>query len=106
MGLLVDGIWQDQWHDTGKTGRRFVRSESQFRNWVTPDGMTGPTAEGGFAAEVFFNTIGATSPLAGASAKDGSLDLVVQRQGLEWPVCAGEPPLIGPGTFGNRNAAP
>src|SRR5215472_4261499 len=49
---------------------------------------------------------GATSPLAGASAKDGSLDLVVQRQGLEWPVCAGEPPLIGPGTFGNRNAAP
>jgi len=50
-------------------------------------------------------SFGATSPLAGASSKDGSPDLVVQRQGLEWPVCAGEPPLIGPGTFGNRNAA-
>src|SRR5215472_11320662 len=52
MGLLVDGVWQDQWYDTGKTGGRFVRSESQFRNWVTPDGMAGPTGEGGFAAEV------------------------------------------------------
>jgi hypothetical protein len=51
MGLLVDGVWQDQWYDTGKTGGRFVRSESQFRNWITPDGTAGPTGEGGFAAE-------------------------------------------------------
>ena len=51
MGLLVDGIWHDRWHDTGATGGRFVRRESHFRNWVTPDGSPGPTGEGGFRAE-------------------------------------------------------
>jgi len=51
MGLLVDGVWHDQWHDTGATGGRFVRRESQFRSWVTPDGGPGPTGEGGFRAE-------------------------------------------------------
>jgi len=51
MGVLVDGRWQDQWYDTKSTGGRFVRSESQFRNWVTADGAPGPTGEGGFAAE-------------------------------------------------------
>lgn len=51
MGLLVDGVWQDQWYDTGKTGGRFVRDNSQFRNWVTADGSPGPTGEGGFEAE-------------------------------------------------------
>jgi putative glutathione S-transferase len=51
MGLLVDGVWQDQWYDTAKTGGRFVRSESQFRNWITPDGTAGPAGEDGFAAE-------------------------------------------------------
>lgn len=51
MGLLIDGVWHDQWYDTGKTGGRFVRSESQFRNWITPGGAPGPTGEGGFAAE-------------------------------------------------------
>ena len=51
MGLLVDGKWQDQWYDTKSTGGRFVRKDSQFRNWVTPDGSAGPTGEGGFKAE-------------------------------------------------------
>ena len=51
MGMLIDGVWQDQWYDTRKTGGRFVRSESQFRNWITPDGAPGPTGEGGFAGE-------------------------------------------------------
>jgi putative glutathione S-transferase len=50
MGLLVEGVWQDQWYDTGSTGGRFVRTESQFRSWVTPDGAPGPTGQGGFAA--------------------------------------------------------
>ena len=50
MGLLVDGQWQDQWYDTKSTGGRFKRQESQFRNWITPDGSPGPTGEGGFAA--------------------------------------------------------
>lgn len=29
----------------------FIRSESNFRNWVTKDGSAGPSGEGGFAAE-------------------------------------------------------
>ena len=32
-------------------GGRFVRVETQFRNWVTVDGAPGPTGEGGFKAE-------------------------------------------------------
>ncbi|MGY6570375.1 MAG: glutathione S-transferase family protein [Salinarimonas sp.] len=51
MGLLVDGHWQDRWYDTESTGGRFQRQESQFRNWVTPDGSPGPSGEGGFKAE-------------------------------------------------------
>lgn len=51
MGLLVDGVWKDQWYDTKSTGGRFVRKDSQFRNWITIDGSPGPTGEGGFKAE-------------------------------------------------------
>ncbi len=51
MGLLVDGKWHDQWYDTKESGGRFIRSDSQFRNWVTPDGSPGPTGVGGFKAE-------------------------------------------------------
>jgi glutathionyl-hydroquinone reductase len=51
MGVLVDGVWKDQWYDTEKTGGRFVRSESRYRNWVTSDGTPGPTGQGGFTAE-------------------------------------------------------
>lgn len=51
MGLLVEGRWQDQWYDTKKSGGRFQRSESAFRNWVTADGAPGPAGKGGFKAE-------------------------------------------------------
>jgi glutathionyl-hydroquinone reductase len=51
MGLLVEGIWRDQWYDTKSTRGRFVRQDSAFRNWITPDGSPGPTGEGGFEAE-------------------------------------------------------
>jgi putative glutathione S-transferase len=47
MGLLVDGQWQDAWYPTEKTGGRFVRQESSFRNWVTADGSSGYKAEAG-----------------------------------------------------------
>ena len=49
MGLLVDGVWQDDVSRT-KDGH-FVRPATRFRNWVTPDGSPGPSGEGGFAAE-------------------------------------------------------
>ena len=51
MGLLVDGEWRDQWYDTAKSGGRFQRQDSTFRNWVTADCTPGPTGEGGFKAE-------------------------------------------------------
>ena len=43
MGLLVNGVWQDKWYDTKKSGGKFVRTEAQFRNLIkansnfTPD---------------------------------------------------------------------
>ena len=51
MGMLVDGKWHDVWYDTKASKGRFVRSEAQFRNWVTSDGSPGPSGKGGFRAE-------------------------------------------------------
>ena len=51
MGLLVNGQWQDKWYDTKSTDGKFVRKASQFRNWITKDGSTGPSGVGGFKAE-------------------------------------------------------
>jgi putative glutathione S-transferase len=50
MGLLIDGVWRDQWYDTKDSGGRFVRPRTSFRNWVTGDGSAGPTGKAGFAA--------------------------------------------------------
>lgn len=47
MGLLVEGHWQDRWYDTKKTGGRFQRQDSAFRNWITADGRSGFKAEAG-----------------------------------------------------------
>jgi putative glutathione S-transferase len=49
MGLLVDGVWQQDVSRT-KDGE-FIRPTTRFRNWVTPDGERGPSGAGGFAAE-------------------------------------------------------
>ncbi len=51
MGLLVDGVWKDQWYDTDTTGGAFKRDTARFRNWVTADGAAGPTGTDGFKAE-------------------------------------------------------
>ena len=51
MGLLVEGKWQDRWYDTSKSGGRFIRTDAQFRNWVTADGRAGPSGNEGFKAE-------------------------------------------------------
>jgi glutathionyl-hydroquinone reductase len=51
--MLVKGQWEkdfDPVQDTDEEGG-FVREESNFRNWVTPDGSPGPTGIGGFKAE-------------------------------------------------------
>ncbi|MBS0559538.1 MAG: glutathione S-transferase family protein [Proteobacteria bacterium] len=49
MGLLIDGLWHEQEPEAGADGR-FVRPETAFRNWITPDGRPGPTGHDGFAA--------------------------------------------------------
>lgn len=41
MGLLVNGEWHTDWYDTSKTGGRFERPATVFRNRVEP----GPDAE-------------------------------------------------------------
>ena len=46
MGLLVDGRWSTRPHASDKDGR-FIRTETQFRHWVTPDGASGFTPEPG-----------------------------------------------------------
>jgi putative glutathione S-transferase len=51
MGLLIDGEWHDQWYDTQSSNGKFIRTEAQYRNWVTSDGSAGPTGEAGFKAE-------------------------------------------------------
>ncbi len=50
MGLLADGEWVDRWYDTESTGGNFVRTNAQFRHWVTPDGSPGPSGDAGFPA--------------------------------------------------------
>ena len=51
--MLVDGKWTDNWQPVQAKDEKggFVRQISSFRNWVTPDGVAGPTGTGGFVAE-------------------------------------------------------
>lgn len=51
MGLLVDGVWKNEWYDTKKSGGKFERSQSRFRDWVTVDGKPAEGRERGFKAE-------------------------------------------------------
>lgn len=46
MGILINGIWHAEETDQ-KTSGRYVRSDSQFRHWITADGSSGfPAAVG------------------------------------------------------------
>jgi glutathionyl-hydroquinone reductase len=50
MGLLVDGIWQDE-DNIGRTQNgHFIRPTTRYRNWITADGEAGPSGGGGFVA--------------------------------------------------------
>jgi putative glutathione S-transferase len=45
MGYLQNGVWHQGWYDTTQSGGEFVRGESSFRSWITPDGSSAYRAE-------------------------------------------------------------
>lgn len=51
MSLLIKGEIKEDWFDIVSDDGEYVRKDSQFRNWITPDGQAGISGEGGFAAE-------------------------------------------------------
>lgn len=51
MSLLINGQLRSDWLNEETVDGEFVRHDSQFRNWVTPDGRAGPSGESGFPAE-------------------------------------------------------
>jgi len=47
VGILVDGVWREGWHDTGRTGGHYVRADAGFRRRVSADaGAEFPAAAG------------------------------------------------------------
>src|SRR5262245_274729 len=52
MGLLIEGIWHEDDRDAriGSDGA-FIRPQTRFRSFVTPDGSPGLSGTGGFKAE-------------------------------------------------------
>ena len=51
MGMLINGELANSWLDKEIEEGEFKRMESFFRNWITPDGKSGPTGNAGFMAE-------------------------------------------------------
>ena len=51
MGVLVEGEWRADGKFPADPSGRFVRPDTIFRNWITPDGSPGPSGAGGFRAE-------------------------------------------------------
>ena len=51
MGVMIDGEWHVEGKFPTSASGAFVRPQTSFRNWITPDGSAGPTGEGGFVAE-------------------------------------------------------
>ncbi|ALM53237.1 glutathione S-transferase family protein [Halomonas huangheensis] len=51
MGLLVKGVWHDEWYDTESSGGEFLRESARLRDWVTADGSVGPDGQTALPAE-------------------------------------------------------
>ena len=51
MGAMEDGRWLGQAPPSADPHGRFVRSETRFRNWVTPDGAPDANGVDGYEAE-------------------------------------------------------
>ena len=44
MGLLIKGVWHDQWYDTDSADGQFVREDAQFRHIISEQGQFTPQA--------------------------------------------------------------
>lgn len=44
MGLLVDGVWHDEWYNTEDNDGKFIREDAQFRDWISKEGKFQPEA--------------------------------------------------------------
>ncbi len=51
MGHLENGTWITQSLAERSRGGAFERPDTEWRNWITPDGAPGPSGTGGFEAE-------------------------------------------------------
>ncbi|TCT02944.1 glutathione S-transferase family protein [Aquabacter spiritensis] len=47
MGTMIDGRWETEANHALTENGRYIRKDSQFRNWVTADGASGFPAEAG-----------------------------------------------------------
>lgn len=68
MGLLIEGKWRDSAPNTD-SGGRFVRTESQWRDWITRDGRPAEGRRGGFKAEPGRYHLYGRSPVPGRIAR-------------------------------------
>ena len=44
MGLLVEGVWRDEWYDTAASGGKFERPATSYRDWIEAGGRFSPEA--------------------------------------------------------------
>ncbi|MES0882572.1 glutathione S-transferase family protein [Roseibium sp. SCP14] len=94
--MLQNGKWSGEWHPYQKSDNtgRFVRQVSSFRNWITPDGSSGPEGQEALKAEAgrFHLYVNYICPWAGRTLiahKLKKLDEIVSVSVLE-PIMSGE----------------
>lgn len=51
MGILVDGVWQEDNLIKNKEDGKFIRPDSTFRDWIAADGSPGPDGQKAYPAE-------------------------------------------------------
>ena len=73
MGLLVDGVWQEDVSRT--TNGRFVRPNTAFHNWVTPTAARARPAKADFPPKPAAIISMSRSPARGRTARSSSAEL-------------------------------
>ena len=51
MKTLINGRWTDRKDEKQSNDGSFKRKDTEFRNWITPDGSPGETGVGGQSRE-------------------------------------------------------